>query len=208
MSSDPQQEPLYWLLVVMLFTGARPREVCQANPQVDFGQVDSQWYIDLDEHSATGEGVRKSIKTGEARRIPLHPELIRLGFPEYVERVKAAGADRLFPTWRVKQGNPFTAHYERVSDLLKEVGLYTREAPPGMQITGAYTLRKTFITQCRNQGVVSKEITGHSDGTTTAMQDRHYVFGPEPLERKAKELLKLVMPVRIAKRQRQANCRS
>jgi integrase len=199
-STDPEQEPLYWLLIVLLFTGARPREVCQANPQVDFGQVDGHWYIDLDEHSAAGKGVSKSIKSGEARRIPLHPELIRLGFPKYVERVKAAGADRLFPTWRVKQGNPFTAHYERVSDLLKEVGLYTRQATPGMQVTGAYTLRKTFITYCRNQGVVSKEITGHSDGTTTAMQDRHYIFGPEPFARKIEEMRKLVLPVRIPAR--------
>lgn len=199
-AADPSQESLYWLLVVMLYTGARPRELCQLNPQVDFGTVDGCVYIDLDEKTAAGKGVKKSIKTGETRRLPLHSELVRLGFPQYLQRVKDAGGDRLFPSWRVKQGNPYSAHYERVAGLLKAVGLYTRTAPPGELVTGAYVLRKTFITQCRNQGVVSKEITGHSDGLTTAMQDRHYVKGPEPLKRKWEQLAKLVMPVKIPKR--------
>lgn len=196
-AADPAREPLYWLMVVLLFTGARPRELCQLNPQVDFGTMDGHWYIDLNENTAAGVGVIKSIKTGETRRLPLHSELVRLGFPEYLQRVKDAGGDRLFPTWRVKQGNPFSAHYERVAGLLKAVGLYTRTAPPGELVTGAYVLRKTFITQCRNQGVVSKEITGHSDGLTTAMQDRHYVKGEEPLRRKREQLAKLVMPVTV-----------
>ncbi|MDD0840691.1 hypothetical protein PSQ40_19090 [Curvibacter sp. HBC61] len=184
----------------MLFTGARPREVCQLNPQVDFGQVDGVWYIDLDEKTPAGVRVTNSIKTGEARRVPLHAELVRLGFAEYLQRAKERGADRLFPTWRLKNGNAFSAHYKAVADLLRAVGLYTRDAPPGEQITGAYTLRKTFITECRNQGVVSKELTGHSDGSTTAMQNRHYIFGPEPFRRKLEQLSKLVMPVRIPTR--------
>lgn len=200
-AADPKMEPLYWLLVVMLFTGARPREVCQINPQVDFGEVEGHWFIDLDERSAAGAKVIKSIKTGEARRLPLHSELVRLGFPEYLQRMKDVGADRIFPSWRIKRGNPYTAHYRLVADLLRAVGLYTREASPGEQVTGAYTLRKTFVTECRNQGVVSKEITGHSDGSTTQVQERSYIFGPEPLRRKVEQLSKLVMPVKIVRRE-------
>ena len=196
-AADPKQESLYWLLVVMLFTGARPRELCQLNPQVDFGEFEGYWYIDLDEKSPAGAAVKKSIKTGEARRLPMHAELVRLGFPAYLQRVKETGGDRMFPSWRVKGGNPFTAHHGLVAGLLKTVGLYTRTASPGEQITGAYTLRKTFITHCRNQGVVSKEITGHSDGSTTAIQDRHYISGPEPFQRKQEQLSKLVMPLRM-----------
>jgi integrase len=194
-AADPKREPLYWLCVVMLYTGARPREVCQLNPQVDFGSTDGHWFIDLSDKSAAGVNVVKSIKTGEARRLPLHSELVRLGFPEYLQRLKDAGADRLFPSWRIKGGNPFAAHYKAVADLLRATGLYLRDAPPGELVTGAYTLRKTFITECRNQGVVSKEITGHSDGTTTQVQDKSYIFGPEPLRRKAEQLGKLVIPV-------------
>ncbi len=194
---DPASEPLYWLLTLMLFTGARPREVCQINPQVDFGELEGAWYVDLDDKSPAGMGVKKTIKTGEARRIPLHSELLRLGLVEYLQRQKAAGADRLFPTWRVKMGNPFAAHYDSVGNLLREVGLYSRDASPGAQVSGSYVLRKTFITKCRDQGVISKDITGHSDGLTTAIQERHYISRPETLKRKFDELKKLVMPVRL-----------
>lgn len=199
-AADPKREPLYWMLVVMLFTGARPREVCQLNPQVDFGKMDDHWFIDLDENTPAGKDVKKSIKTGETRRLPLHTELVRLGLPAYLQRIKDAGGDRMFPSWRVKGGNPFSAHYRPLQALLKAVGLYTREAPPGEQVTGVYVLRKTFITQCRNQGVVSKEITGHSDGLTTTLQDRRYIKGEEPLQRKVELLSKLVSPVNVPMR--------
>lgn len=201
-ANSPEEEPLYWFVVVLLYTGARPRELCQLNPQVDFGTMDGHWFIDLDHSTPAGVGIEKSIKTGESRRLPLHPDLVRLGFPEYLERVKKAGADRLFPSWRVKKGNPFAAHYERVAGLLKAAGLYSRGTVPGDQVTGAYVFRKTFITLCRNQGVVSKEITGHSDGLTTREQERSYIKGPEPLRRKLAELKKLVMPCSVPARPR------
>ena len=196
-AQDSASEPLYWLLAVMLFTGARPREVCQINPQVDFGELEGAWYVDLDDKSPAGMGLKKTIKTGEARRIPLHSELLRLGFVDYLKRQRVAGADRLFPTWRMKMGNPFAAHYDSVGTLLREVGLYSRDVNPGAQVSGAYVLRKTFITKCRDQGVISKEITGHSGGLTTAIQERHYISRPESLRRKFDELKKLVMPVRL-----------
>jgi len=199
-AKDPAQEALYWFSVVLLFTGARPRELCQTNPQVDFGQDDGHWYMDISDTTAAGKGVTKSVKTGEARRVPLHPELVRLGFPEYVLRLKDSGADRLFPSFRLKAGNPYTANGDLFTDLLKATGLYTRKAPPGKLVTGAYTLRKTFITQCSHQGVVSKELTGHSDGTTTAIQDKHYITEGELFAKKLGALRKLVMPVQIPMR--------
>lgn len=204
MAKDPEQESMYWFTVLSLFTGARPRELCQVNPQVDFGQDEGHWYVDLSPHTAAGKGITKSIKTGEERRIPLHPELVSLGFPEYVERIKGQGADRLFPSFRVKKGNPFEAAGDDFTALLKEVGLYDDKAPPGQVVLGAYVMRKTFITLCRNQGVVSKEITGHSDGTTTAIQDRSYIFGPEPFAKKLAELGKYRLPVVVPERRSQS----
>lgn len=200
MAKDPEQESMYWFTVLSLFTGARPRELCQVNPQVDFGQDEGHWYVDLSPYTAAGKGITKSIKTGEERRIPLHPELVSLGFPEYMERIKGQGADRLFPSFRVKKGNPFEAAGDDFTALLKEVDLYDDKAPPGQVVLGAYVMRKTFITLCRNQGVVSKEITGHSDGTTTAIQDRSYIFGPEPFAKKLAELGKYRLPVVVPKR--------
>lgn len=200
MARDPSDEGMYWFSILSLYTGARPRELCQANPQVDFGQEEGHWYIDLTPNTPAGAGIKKSIKTGEERRIPMHPELIRLGFPEYVQRIKGEGADRLFPSFRVKKGNPFEAAGDDFTQLLKDVSLYDDKAAPGRVVLGAYVMRKTFITQCSHQGVVSKEITGHSDGTSTVIQDRHYVDKVEPFARKLAELSKLAIPVVIPKR--------
>lgn len=151
----------------------------------------------LKDFSLSLEGVKKTIKTGEERRIPLHPDLVKLGFPDYLDRLKKAKADRLFPAVRVKKGNPYEVLGEMFTQFLKDCDLYDDQAPPGRNVLGAYVMRKTFITQARNQGVVSREITGHSDGTTTAIQDRHYIFGPEPFGRKLTELKKFSLPVVI-----------
>ena len=189
-------EMLYWLPVVALFTGARPRELCQLNPQCDWGEEGGIVYIDINAESAAGKGVNKTVKTGEARRIPLHPELERLGFPAYLKRLKEMGADRLFPASRVKKGNPFEVAGAHFTDFLKGEGLYDNAAPLGRQVLGVYVMRKSFITHARNQQVRSGELTGHHEDTTR-VQRRHYITEPEPLVLKAKELRKLVLPIQV-----------
>lgn len=136
-AENPAQVDLYWFAVVLLFSGARPRELCQINPQVDIGREGEHWYLDLTQATAAGKGIVKSIKTGEARRVPLHPELVRLGFPEHLQRLKDRGADRLFTSFRIKQGNPYTANGTLFSDLLRQAGLYTNKAAAGELVTGA-----------------------------------------------------------------------
>ncbi len=200
LSHDSDGGPLYWLTLIMLFTGARPREICQINPQVDFGEVEGCWYVDINDKSDTGKGVKKTVKTGESRRLPLHLTLVELGLPSYLEEMRESGADRLFPEVRVKRGNPYVVLGAQFSQLLRDVNLYDDRAPAGRKVLGAYSLRKTFITLARDQGVISKEITGHSDDQTTAIQRRHYITEPEPLVRKAHELSKYKLPLSIPRR--------
>jgi len=193
-------DTLYWFTLIMLYTGARPREVCQINPQVDFGELEGCWYIDINDKSAAGRGVNKTVKTGESRRLPLHLALVDLGLPDYLKKLRESGSDRLFPGARVKRGNPYVVIGAEFSQLLRDVGLYDDKAPPGRKVLGAYALRKTFITQSRDQGVISKEITGHSDDQTTAIQRKHYITEPEPLIRKAHELSKYKLPLVVPRR--------
>lgn len=200
LSRDPQGGPLYWLTLILLFTGARPREICQINPQVDFGQLEGYWYIDINDKSTSGKGVNKTVKSGESRRLPLHMTLVEIGLPAYLERLRENGADRLFPGSRIKRGNPFVVLGAEFSQLLREVSLYDDQAPAGRKVLGAYSLRKTFITQARDQGVISREITGHSDDQTTSIQRKHYITEPEPLLNKAYELSKFKLPIEIPRR--------
>lgn len=198
-ANDSEQEELYWLSVVAFFTGARPRELCQINPQVDFGQFEGHWYIDISAHSAAGKNVSKTVKTGEERRLPLHRELVELGFHEYLQRMKQKGKDRIFPNSGVKSGNPYQTLGCEFTDLLKGVGLYDDTASPGRQVLGIYVARKTFVTQAAAQKVVSKEMTGHADDRTTEMQRKHYISDPEPLLNKVAELAKFELPLKIPK---------
>jgi integrase len=85
-------EAAYWIPLLGLFTGARLNEIAQLTPH-DVRTSEGVWYIHF-----TNEGEGQSLKQdGESRkRVPIHPRLEKLGFLDYVSRMKAQG-DRLFP---------------------------------------------------------------------------------------------------------------
>jgi integrase len=175
-AQDPAQEARYWLPVIGLYTGARPREICQLNPQCDWGKEGDVWYLDLNENKPAGKGVTKSIKTGDARLVPLHPELVRLGLPTYLGKMKAAGADRLFPSFRVKGGNPYMAAGAEFSELLRATGLYD-DVTKAEKVTGMYVFRKTFATNGDRQGVKVEPFIGHGESGKTMAQES-YISSP------------------------------
>jgi len=75
---SPAQVNKFWLLALELYTGARVREVCQINPQSDFGVSGEQWWLRLTDEPGEQPDpeVVKSIKTGKPRTIPIHAELV------------------------------------------------------------------------------------------------------------------------------------
>jgi hypothetical protein len=85
-------EAAYWLPLLGLFTGARLEERGQARVE-DVKEAEGIRFLDI---SDAGEG--KSVKTASSRRrVPIHPELVRLGFFEYVEQRRKAGDDSFSP---------------------------------------------------------------------------------------------------------------
>lgn len=98
---------LYWLFLLGLTSGARLEEVGQA--RVADVKLDGQiMYIDIDDVAADTADASlpdKSVKTQGSRRIvPLHGHVLALGFGRYVDALKKAGIDLLFPDLRP---NPF-----------------------------------------------------------------------------------------------------
>ena len=89
----------------MLFSGARPNEVCQLFVE-DIRQTEAgTQYFDMIDESETQS--RKAATS--RRRIPIHPELIRLGFLDFVaERRKrvAVNGPRLFHELAAKSDRP------------------------------------------------------------------------------------------------------
>lgn len=80
----------FWLPLLGLFTGGRIGELCQLGVN-DIQLHDRIWSISINDEDG------KSVKTAASKRlIPIHPQLIELGFLDYVEDVMPYGAG-LFP---------------------------------------------------------------------------------------------------------------
>jgi integrase len=79
----------HWLPFLALFTGARLEELGQLHV-ADVREEDGVPYLAIE----AGSG--KKLKTRcSRRRIPIHPELIRLGFLDFVARQRTAGHERV-----------------------------------------------------------------------------------------------------------------
>ena len=163
-AADPKQHAKYWLPTLGLFTGARVNELCQLNPQVDILQEPETgiWYLWITTESEADSGIEKSVKTGESRKVPLHKKLIELGFLNYVSRIKASGAKRLFPVWKPAPDRKASPAAEKwFVRLIRKTGL--RDETPKAQLVGMHSFRHTLL----SYGVASKPslnlgpITGH-----------------------------------------------
>jgi integrase len=124
----------YWLMPLGLFTGARLGELCQLLLS-DIVDVDGIACLDINDEE---EG--KTLKSKNAKRlVPLHSELIRLGFLRYVERLREAGEVRVFPGLSLE---PSSSHHAS-----KWFGRYRRRAGvTAKQETVFHSFRHGFVT--------------------------------------------------------------
>jgi integrase len=154
----------YWLPLLALFTGARIEELCQLHPD----DVCEESYRELDgtERSAwvlriTDEGPGQALKNpGSRRRIPIHAQLIRLGFVEYAR--KAKGRSRIFDKLIPDVVGDESGNWS------KWFGGYLREkAGVTDKRMVFHSFRHTFKQEARAVEIpedVSDAITGHSGG--------------------------------------------
>ncbi len=108
---------LYWLFLLGLTTGARLEEIGQAMV-ADVKTSDDITYIDIDDYAATDDE-DKSIKTGTSRRlVPIHSNLLRLGFQHYLNALVDAGHTRLFPDLVSNQFGKRTKEASRIANRI------------------------------------------------------------------------------------------
>jgi integrase len=82
----------FWLPLLGLYTGGRLEELCQLIVS-DVVETNGIWAISIND-----EGDDKRIKTQQSRRIiPLHPQIVSLGFLQYIDSLKAARGSHVFP---------------------------------------------------------------------------------------------------------------
>jgi integrase len=90
----------YWGPVVALYTGMRASELG--------GLQLSEIFLDGDyPHIVVRPNKFRGVKNSENRSVPILDALMRLGFREYVARIRASGAERLFPDWKPRNENNF-----------------------------------------------------------------------------------------------------
>jgi integrase len=88
----------YWIPLLGLYTGARISELVQLR-HCDIERVGDVYVL-----SITDQGEDQRLKTSaSARKVPIHSELIRLGFLQYVERT-AAKSETLWPLVPLREG--------------------------------------------------------------------------------------------------------
>jgi integrase len=151
-------EAAVWLPVLALYTGARLEELGQL--QVKNIEKDS---TGADYINVTDADDEQSVKTVSSRRkIPVHPELIRLGFLQYVAERKAARDKLLFPLIP-------DSHGKKTGNWSKWYGRYSRKV---IGITDPllvfHSFRHTFKDACRDAGLSEEKsdaLTGHASGS-------------------------------------------
>jgi integrase len=152
----------FWLPLIMLYSGARPAEIAQL-AVTDVRQQHGHWIMHITEE---GEGDDKSTKTeGSMRVVPVHPELIKLGFIEYRNGIEKAGETRLFPLAGRNERGQMIADYSReFPRYLERIGL---KVGRGLSL---YSFRHGATDALRRAGYLDDYfgfILGHDKATTT-----------------------------------------
>jgi len=87
------KEAAYWIPILGLFTGARLSELAQLKLS-DIMTID-----DITAISITNKGLHQRVKTtAGVRKIPVHSEVIRLGFLKYVDHMQKNANGSLWPS--------------------------------------------------------------------------------------------------------------
>jgi len=175
----------WWLLTLSIYTGARLGELIQLRVQ-DVMQDDHIYYLSItDEDQDDNEN--RTLKTRAAKRkIPVHRDLITLGFIDYVNELKTAGARRVLPQIRVpeKQTDSGSRQLKPSHYASKWYGKYQanriQNIEPSEGSKTFHSFRHTFISRalkCDMDKSKLQQICGHEPsllGETATYQGDGY----------------------------------
>lgn len=111
-------EAAYWLPLLAMYTGARLNEVGQLRPadilKMPYldqdGQEQEAWCIRIVADKKDGLKLKNAWS---ARRVPIHADLIALGFLQFVDAAREAGQARIFPELRPDKYGTITANWSK-----------------------------------------------------------------------------------------------
>jgi integrase len=108
----------YWLPLLAIFTGARLSELAQL--QVKDVEMD----YEIPFVSISNLGTNQQVKTAASiRKIPIHSELIRLGFLEYVKRLESKESSSLWIDLRLRKNKPGGNYSNWFGEFRRSLGI-------------------------------------------------------------------------------------
>lgn len=154
---NPRGKPLhFWGPLIALFHGMRRGEIAQLD-------IDSITEVAGHPVILVRAGAGKRLKTVNARRmLPIHPELIKMGFLAYVRRQREAGEPKLFtgeaPNSRGQWGDGLSDWFTR---------LIQKRSLQGTKL-GMHSFRHNWQDAAREAGLhgtaIGQELAGRSKG--------------------------------------------
>lgn len=174
-------ESAFWIPLLGLYTGARLNELGQLFVE-DIASEDDIHHLIIKPDSTTG----RTIKDGKKRRVPLHHDLIRMNFMEYVKHMRHLKETQLFPELKITRSvGKLTDNWGSWwrSYVREELGI-TRIPQP------FHAFRHTFSDHCRRSKMayeIQMRLEGHSMGN---VGDRYgaRLFPLEPLNEEIQKL--------------------
>lgn len=146
------RDAAYWIPLIGLYTGARISELAQLRVS-DVKTSGPTPLLDI-----TDEGDGQQVKTtASVRAIPIHSELIRLGFLDYVKMVQKSGATALWPNLKFRDGKPGGYFSAWFGTFRKAAGLH--EQYPDFHCF-RHTVR-TAMSEASIDHKVQDQVTGH-----------------------------------------------
>jgi integrase len=160
----------FWLPLLGLFTGARMNEICQLGVD-DVTTEHGVHVVRVLDDPETG----KRVKTEAARRVvPIHAELKRIGFLEFVARQRKAGHDRLFPELKQDRRGYYSEEFQK---WFNDRGRFLEKTGAKAPKTSFHSFRHTFTDALRRAGATGEVIDGMCGWSRDNMRDR-YGSGP------------------------------
>lgn len=108
--SETDSGSVFWAPLISLFMGLRANEICQLD--ISDGLVNADKLLCVSIRPSDDKRVKNVQST---RTLPIHPELIRIGFPQYVEhrRRRAQFGEKLFPDVRLSKKGYYSDRLSR-----------------------------------------------------------------------------------------------
>lgn len=146
----------YWIPLIAYFTGMRLNEICQLFHE-DILIMSGIYCIKIE----ADDNEEKKLKTVQSRRvIPIPEQLIRLGFIEFVEKVKKSNkSKRLFSSLTISARGSLSDNFSKwFANFLQSAGVTTKGRC-------FHSFRHHFADNCRNAGI-GEEFTAAFGGWT------------------------------------------